>query len=60
MPPLDLTKVKGYEDHVRDKMAQKNKEKNKTSQHNKSQHEEGQKKSSSIGAQEKQSAPAKS
>ena len=27
MPLLDLTKVKGYEEHVRDKMAQKAKDK---------------------------------
>ena len=27
MPPLDLSKVKGYEDHVREKLAQKAKEK---------------------------------
>jgi len=26
VPPLDLTKVKGYEQHVREKMAQKTKE----------------------------------
>ena len=27
VPPLDLSKVKGYEDHVREKLAQKAKEK---------------------------------
>ena len=27
VPPLDLSKVKGYEDHLRDKMAAKNKDK---------------------------------
>ena len=27
VPPLDLSKVKGYEDHIKEKMAAKNKEK---------------------------------